>query len=122
VLEFLGERSAGTAHLSRLAVKTPGKVIFVNVNDIDTIEAAGKYAVVHVGKETHILRETLTHFESKLPAERFLRISRSVILNIDRVQQLQSLFKGENVIVLKNGKRYSTSRPLREIQQKLEFR
>jgi len=121
LIELLGERPAPTAYLSRLAVKTPGKVIFVNIEDVDTIEAAGKYAVVHVGKESHILRETLANFEAKLPPERFLRISRSVILNLDRVQELQPLFKGENVILLKNGKSYPTSRPLREIQQKLEF-
>jgi two-component system LytT family response regulator len=122
LLDLLGERPAPAAYLSRLAVKTPGKVIFVNIEDVDTIEAAGKYAVVHVGKETHILRDTLSGLETRLPPERFLRISRSVILNLDRVQELQPLFKGENVILLKNGKRYSTSRPLRDIQQKLEFR
>ena len=122
LLELLGERPAATTYLSRLAVKTPDKVIFVNVEEIDAIEAAGKYAVVHVGKENHVLRETMNSLESNLPPERFLRISRSVIVNIDRVQELQPMFKGENVIVLKNGKRYPTTRPLREIQQKLEFR
>jgi two-component system LytT family response regulator len=92
------------------------------VEEIDAIEAAGKYAVVHVGKENHVLRETMNSLESNLPPDRFLRISRSVIVNIARVQELQPMFKGENVIVLKNGKRYPTTRPLREIQQKLEFR
>jgi two-component system LytT family response regulator len=94
----------------------------VNVEEIDAIEAAGKYAVVHVGKENHVLRETMNSLESNLPPDRFLRISRSVIVNIVRVQELQPMFKGENVIVLKNGKRYPTTRTLREIQQKLEFR
>jgi two-component system LytT family response regulator len=122
LLELLGGRSPATTHLSRLAVKTPGKVLFVNVDDIDAIEAAGKYAVVHVGKENHVLRETMAALESNLPPERFLRISRSVIVNISRVQELQPMFKGESVVVLKNGKHYPTTRPMREIQQKLEFR
>jgi two-component system LytT family response regulator len=122
LLELLGERPAPASHLTRLAVKTPGKVIFVSLEDVDTIEAAGKYAVVHVGKENHILRETMTSLESNLPPQRFLRISRSVIVNIDRIQELQPMFKGENVILLKNGKRYPTSRSLREIQQRLAFR
>jgi len=122
LLELLGERSAPACQMTRLAVKTPGKVIFVSLEDVDTIEAAGKYAVVHVGKENHILRETMTSLESNLPPQRFLRISRSVIVNIDRIQELQSMFKGENVILLKNGKRYPTSRSLREIQQRLAFR
>ena len=121
LLELLSERPTATNYLSRLAVKTPDRVIFVNVEEIDAIEAAGKYAVVHVGKENHVLRETMNSLESNLPPDRFLRISRSVIVNIARVQELQPMFKGENVIVLKNGKRYPTTRPLREIQQKLEF-
>jgi two-component system LytT family response regulator len=122
LLELLGERPAPASQLTRLAVKTPGKVIFVSLVDVDTIEAAGKYAVVHVGKENHVLRETMTSLESNLPPQRFLRISRSVIVNIDRIQELQPMFKGENVILLKNGKRYPTSRSLREIQQRLAFR
>lgn len=122
LLELLGERAAPTAHMSRITVKASGKVFFVNVEDIDAIDAAGKYAVVHVGKENHVLRESMTNLESKLPPDRFLRISRSVIVNVDRIQELQPMFKGENVVVLKNGKTYPTTRPLREIQQKLEFR
>jgi two-component system LytT family response regulator len=122
LLELLSERPTATNHLSRLAIKTPDRVVFVNVEEIDAIEAAGKYAVVHVGKENHVLRETMNSLESNLPPDRFLRISRSVIVNIVRVQELQPMFKGENVIVLKNGKRYPTTRTLREIQQKLEFR
>lgn len=120
LLDLLGERP--TPRLSRLAVKTPGKVLFVNVENIDAIEAAGKYAVVHVGKDNHVLRETITTLEANLPPERFLRISRSVIVNIGCIQELQPMFKGENVVVLKNGKHYPTTRPLRELQQKLEFR
>ena len=85
------------------------------------IEAAGKYAVVHVGKVNHVLRESMTSLESHLP-QRFLRISRSVIVNIDQIQELQPMFKGENRVMLKNGKSYPTTRPIRELQQKLEFR
>jgi two-component system LytT family response regulator len=122
LLELLGERPAAPSHLSRLAIKTADKVIFVNVDEIDAIEAAGKYAVVQAGKENHVVRETMGSLESNLPPDRFLRISRSVIVNLDRVQELQPMFKGESVIVLKNGKRFSTRRLLREIQQRLEFR
>jgi two-component system, LytTR family, response regulator len=105
-----------------LAVKTPGRVTFVELDQIQAIEAAGKYAVVHVGKENHVLREAMSSLESHLPPQRFMRISRSVIVNLDQIQELQPMFKGENLVVLKNGKRYPTTRPIREIQQKLEFR
>jgi two-component system, LytTR family, response regulator len=122
LLALLGQTPAPAGQLARLAVKTPGKVAFVEVNEIQAIEAAGKYAVVHVAKENHVLRETMSSLESHLPPQRFLRISRSVIVNIDQIQELQSMFKGENLVVLKNGKSYPTTRPIREIQQRLEFR
>ena len=122
LLALLGQPPATAGHLTRLAVKTPGKVSFVDIDQVHTIEAAGKYAVVHVGKETHVLRETMGSLESHLPPQRFLRISRSVIVNMDQIKELQPMFKGENLVVLKNGKSHPTTRPLREIQEKLEFR
>ena len=125
LLALLGQTPAprdGRGQLTRLAVKTPGKVTFVELDQIQAIEAAGKYAVVHVGKENHVLRETISSLESHLPPQRFLRISRSVIVNIDQILELQPTFKGENLVVLKNRKSYPTTRPIREIQQKLEFR
>jgi two-component system LytT family response regulator len=125
LLALLDQAPAPRTHrgqLTRLAVKTPGKVTFVDLNNVHAIEAAGKYAVIHVGKENHILRETMSSLESNLPPQQFLRISRSVIVNLDQIQELQPMFKGENLVLLKNGKTYPTTRPLREIQQKLEFR
>lgn len=122
LLALLGQPPAPTGQLTRLAVKTPGKVSFVELDQIQAIEAAGKYAVVHVGKENHVLRETMSSLESNLPPQRFLRISRSVIVNLDHIQELQPTFKGESLVVLKNGKSYPATRPIREIQQKLEFR
>ena len=122
LLGLLGQAPEPAGQLTRLAVKTPGKVTFVELDQIQAIEAAGKYAVVHAGKENHVVRETMSSLESHLPPQRFLRISRSVIVNMDQIQELQPMFKGENIVVLKNGKTYPTTRPLREIQQKLEFR
>ena len=122
LLALLGQTPAPAGQLTRLAVRTPGKVSFVELDQIQAIEAAGKYVVVQVGKEHHVLRETMTSLEALLPPQRFLRISRSVIVNIGQIQELQPMFKGENLVVLKNGKRYPTTRPIREIQQKLEFR
>ncbi len=122
LLSLLDQTPAPAGQLTRLAVKTPGKVTFVELDQIQAIEAAGKYAVVHVGKVNHVLRETMSSLASHLPPQRFLRISRSVIVNIDQIQELQPMFKDENLVVLKNGKSYPTTRPIREIQQKLEFR
>ena len=121
LLEMLAERSALT-QLTRIAVKAEDKVLFIAVDDIDSIESAGNYVVVHVGKEEHVLRETLTNLEARLPARQFLRVSRAAIVNMDCVKELQPAFRGENVVVLKNGRAIPTTRTLREIQEKLEFR
>lgn len=122
LLALLGRAPTTGSQLTRLAVKTPGKVRFVELEQIQAIEAAGKYAVVHVGKEDHALRESMSSLESHLPPRRFLRISRSVIVNVDQIRELQPMFKGENLVVLKSGRSYPTTRPIREIQQILEFR
>jgi two-component system LytT family response regulator len=119
LLELLNGRTPPVEQLTRLTIKTSDRVIFVPVDQIDTIEAAGKYAVVHVGKESHILRETMTNLEGKLPASQFFRISRSAIVNVDLIQEVQPMFKGDHVIVLKNGKKLQTSRTLKEIQESM---
>lgn len=110
-----------TPHLTRLTVKVEDKVIVLKTADIDSIESAGNYVAVHVGKESHILRETLTALEEQLDPERFLRISRSAIVNLDRVCELQPMFKGDHVVVLQNGKRLPMTRGLREVEQALKY-
>ena len=98
----------------RLAVKSSGRVIFVKISDLDWIDAAHNYVELHAGKETHLLRETLNAIETRLPADRFVRISRSTIVNIDRVKELQPLFHGEYTVTLQNGTRLTLSRRYRD--------
>jgi two-component system LytT family response regulator len=105
--------------LERLAVKTGGKVIFVKLDEIDYIEAAHNYVELHVQKQSHLLRETLNSIEARLPAEKFVRISRSVIVNIERVKELQPLFYGEYTVTLQNGVRLTLSRRYRDKLQRL---
>lgn len=121
LLEMLAERPA-TTQITRLTIKTDDKILFIAVGDIDSIESAGNYVVAHVGKDEHVLRDTLTNLEAKLPPKKFLRISRAAIVNLERVKELQPMFGGENVIILKTGRAITTTRSLREIQEKLEFR
>src|SRR5581483_8590582 len=92
---ILAELKPAAKPVERLAVKTGGRVIFVKVADIDYIEAAHNYVELHVEKQSHLLRETLNAIEARLPADKFVRISRSVIVNIERVKELQPLFYGE---------------------------
>jgi two-component system, LytTR family, response regulator len=98
----------------RLAVKSGGRVVFVKINDIDWIEAAHNYVELHAGKESHLLRETLNAIEARLAPEIFVRISRSVIVNVERIKELQPLFHGEYTVTLHNGTRLTLSRRYRD--------
>lgn len=111
------------SYLSRLTVRTDEKVVVIKTDDIDSIESAGNYVSVNARKESHILRETLNSLETQLDPEKFLRVSRSAIVNLDRVKEFQPMFKGEHIIVLQNGKRLPMTRGLlREVEQALKFR
>ncbi len=102
-------------------MRNDDKVAVLRTADIDSIEAAGNYVAVHVGKQSHILRETLSALEAQLDPEKFLRVSRAAIVNLDRVKELQPMFKGEHVVVLHNGRQLPMTRGLREVEQALKF-
>jgi two-component system LytT family response regulator len=98
----------------RLVIKNRTQVLFLNIADIDWIEAAGYYACVHVGSDTHIIRRTLLDLEQDLGGERFSRIHRSVIVNLDRIQGLELQNGGEYEVVLKSRVRLQLSRRFRK--------
>lgn len=118
----LGQRLAGliaelrpeSKPLERLAVKTEGKMVLIKLDDIDWIEAADNYVNLHVGNESHLHRETLSALEARLSPQKFMRISRSIIVNADRVKELHPMFHGDYVVVLRNGARLNLSRSYRE--------
>ena len=116
---LLAELRPPSKPLERLAVKTGGRVIFVKLSDVDYIEAAHNYVELHVEKHSHLLRETLNAIEARLPQDKFVRISRSVIVNIERVKELQPLFYGEYSITLHNGAKLTLSRRYRDKLQQL---
>jgi two-component system LytT family response regulator len=103
----------------RLAVKSTGRVVFVRVEEIDWVEAADNYVELHVGTESHLHRETMSALEELLPPQKFMRISRSTIVNVDRIKELQPLFHGEYAVILRNGTRLTLSRGYREKLQQL---
>jgi two-component system LytT family response regulator len=97
-------------HISRIAVESSGRFLFIKVGEIDWIEAAGNYLSLHVGKQAYLLRGRISEFEKKLPPEAFFRVHRSTIVNLDRVREFKPLFKGDGLIVLKDGTELSASR------------
>jgi two-component system LytT family response regulator len=102
----------------RIAVKTDGRVVFVKASDIDWVEAADNYVNLHIGKESHLLRETMTSIEVRLPKQ-FLRISRSTIVNSERIKELQPMFHGEYAVILRDGTKLTLSRSHRDKLQQL---
>jgi two-component system, LytTR family, response regulator len=98
----------------RLAIKSSGRVLLLRVEEIDWVEAADNYVNLHVGTESHLLRETMNAIEKRLSPDRFLRISRSTLVNLDRIKELQPLFHGEYAVILRDGTRVTLSRGYRD--------
>ncbi|MFL5241280.1 MAG: LytR/AlgR family response regulator transcription factor [Gemmataceae bacterium] len=105
--------------LERVVIKSASRVFFLRTEEIDWIEAAGNYLRLHVGKDFHLLRETMNSFEAKLDPARFVRIHRSYIVNVERIKELQPYFHGDYAVILKDGKQLTLSRSHRPKLQTL---
>jgi len=116
VAELVRERAP---YLRRFLVRSREKVIVVNAADVDWIEAADYYASLHVGPKSHLLRETMTDLEKRLDPERFFRVHRSAIVNIDRVREIHPHFRGDCLLVLSDGTRVKLSRARRDEFERL---
>jgi two-component system, LytTR family, response regulator len=100
--------------VGRIVVKSRGEVLFLNVADIDWIEAVGYYACLHVGSDTHVLRRTLLELVRELDEDKFMRIHRSIIVNLDRIHGLELQNGGDYEVVLKSKVRLRLSRRFRK--------
>jgi two-component system LytT family response regulator len=114
ILSALEEIKARPVHLERLVIKMNGHVFFVKTEEIDWLEAEGNYVRLHAGKESYLLRDTISALESQMDPRRFVRVHRSAIVNIDRIQELQPWFHGEYRIILREGVQLTLSRSYRE--------
>jgi two-component system, LytTR family, response regulator len=104
----------------RLVVKSGGRLFFLRTDEIDWVEAAGNYVRLHVGNTSHLLRETMNAIEGRLDPEKFFRIHRSRIVNMERIQEMQPWLNGEYAVVLRTGTRLTLSRGYREkLQERL---
>lgn len=113
--------SSPAAYPRRLTIPDNNRLHIVRVEDIDRVESAGNYAIVHCGRETRIWRETLSRLEARLDPARFLRISRGVIVNMDRIRELRGSVDGGHEVVLDGGVCFGLTRGLREVRARLEF-
>jgi two-component system LytT family response regulator len=124
LLELLSQMKSGTASTppepqNRLVVKAQGRVVFLNLDEIDWVEAAANYVRLNAGKESYLFRETISRTSERLNPNEFIRIHRSTIVNVRKIKELIPVNSGEYVVVLRNGKELSCSRGYRAILQRM---
>jgi two-component system LytT family response regulator len=111
---LLDEVRGPRSYLARLVVPVGHRSVFINTGDIDWIEADRNYVRLHVAGQAYMLRENLSRIETALDPAKFCRIHRSTIVRIDRIKSVESLFRGEYLVVLHDGKKLSSGRSYRK--------
>jgi len=110
---------AKSPRLRRMPIKVGGRTIFLPLDEIDYLEAAGNYVCVHAAGQQYLMRDTMNSCESRLSGADFVRIHRSVIVNRHRIKELRPWFTGEYVVLLTTGKELTLSRGYRDRLPKL---
>ena len=113
IIDLLSESASESQPLRRLVIRTSGRLVFLELDEVDWIEAAANYVKLHVGKDSFLLREGIGHISARLNPEQFVRIHRSFIANVRRIRELQPCDSGEYIAVLRDGKELSCSRGCR---------
>jgi two-component system, LytTR family, response regulator len=98
----------------RIPVPAKGRFVFLNVRDLDWVEAEGNYLRLHSNGNSHLLRGNMNEMESKLDPARFMRIHRSTIVNLQRIREVQPWFRGHHRVVMNNGQELKLSRYQKE--------
>jgi two-component system LytT family response regulator len=119
ILDLLAETRTGTQADRRLVIKTAGRVVLVDMDEIDWVEAAGNYVELKTSSGCYLTREAIGRLSERLDPGQFVRIHRSVIVNLRRIKELQPCNRGEYMVILKDGKQLSCSRSYRAKLQQL---
>lgn len=114
IIGLLETMASPRSYLKRLAVRSAGKTVFLNVEDVDWIGGAENYVELHAGRASHLLHVTMSTLEKSLDPELFVRIHRSVIVNCSRIKEVQPGAHGEHVITLRDGARLQSGRSYAE--------
>lgn len=110
IAELLDSMSSKERPPERLLIKKQGRIIFLKIADIDWIKADDKYLQLFTGRVSHLVRQTLQSFKSKLDPSKFVQINRSVIVNVDRICELHPMFNGEHEVQIADGTTFPLSR------------
>jgi two-component system, LytTR family, response regulator len=114
IVEMLKDLRLRPERSSRIAIKDKGRVVFVDVTDITSVEASANYVLLQQKSGAHLLRETIATVAEKLKPHGFIRIHRSVLVNSQQIESIQPGVGTEYVLRTKNGKEYHVTRTYRE--------
>ncbi len=111
---ILNEIKKGKKYLERFLVNVASKYFFVAVKEINFISSAEKYVELHTSKGKYLLRETMNNIEQSLNPEKYARIHRSYIVNVEQIQEMQPWSHGDYLVILKSGEKLNMSRRYKE--------
>ena len=114
VRAMLEDIKSGSKFIKRLTIKLTGRTILLPADEIDWIETHGNYLKVYAGRESHLIRGTMQSLETKLDPEKFVRVHRSVIVNVEKIKEIYPRSNGDQDLVLQNGKQLMLSRNYRD--------
>ncbi len=115
LLEYLNPEQES---LSRILIKTSSRYFFLKADEIDWIESAGNYVRIHSGKNNYLIRETMINMEKKLDDDKFFRIHRSTIINVEKVKELEQWFHGDYQVIMYNDEKLTMSRNYKDLLER----
>lgn len=115
VLSLLDRFKPKPGFLKRLIVGHQDRLILISVDDVDWVETYGNYLKIHAGKKIYLLRETMNNLAARVDPEKFPRIHRATLVNLDRISELQPLSGGQYAVVLHDGTELTLSRNYRKL-------
>jgi len=114
LVDLLNDSARTPQVRERIMVKSAGRISFLKTEEIDWIEAQGDYVRLYAQGRKFLIREKIGEMEHQFPVDRFIRIHRSTIVNVERIKEMQPLFYGEYAVILNDGTRLTLSRSFRE--------
>lgn len=114
ILAMLEQMTAGARYRDHLVIRGEGRAYLQPVREIEWIEASGKHVHIHASGEPKSMRATMIELEQKLNPRRFLRVSRSAIVNVDRIREVAPWFNGEFLVTMKSGAQVPSTRGYRQ--------
>jgi len=122
IIQLLEAQPRPGDYITSLTVKTNDRVLFIATADVDYMESARNYVILHAGKETHVLRENLGHLEKALSPRQFTRVSRFALANLAAIRGVEPGPKGKLYLLLKTGAKLVSTLSLKELEARLQVR